>query len=61
MSGSTNEDAPDPRKTSIFDERPGVDESDAETRDDPNDPGAIAPNVIAPDLGDPVPFDDRSY
>ncbi len=36
-----------PKLPSIFDERPGVD-----ANDDPRHPENIAPDVIAPDLGD---------
>ena len=54
MSDTTNSDAPDPHKPSIFDERPGLG-----VEDDPSKPEAILPEVIAPDLNNPTPFDDR--
>lgn len=55
MSDTANDTAPDPHKPSIFDERPGLG-----VEDDPRHPEAIKPEVIAPDLNSPVPFDDRS-
>ena len=54
MSDTTNKNAPDPHKPSIFDERPGLG-----VEDDPSQAEAIKPEVIAPDLNNPTPFDDR--
>ena len=54
MSDTANDVPPDPHNPSIFDERPGLG-----VEDDPSDPNAIKPDVIAPDLNNPTPFDDR--
>ena len=53
MSGSLDEDRQSREKTSIFDERPGLD-----IHDDPTQPQDVDPDVVAPDLGKSTIFDD---
>ncbi len=53
MSGSLDEDRKSREKTSIFDERPGLD-----THDDLTQPHDVDPDVVAPDLGKSTIFDD---
>lgn len=53
MSDTPNQERQNREKTSLFDERPGLD-----IHDDPTQPEAVAPDVVAPDLGKSTIFDD---
>lgn len=53
MSDTFDQGRQDREKTSIFDERPGLD-----IHDDPTRPEEVAPDVVAPDLGNSTVFND---